>query len=63
MKLLILSFIITFYLSLSLSADETICKKFDITCKSKNFLNDTMKYQKKAWSESPIIKKNKGDKK
>ena len=36
----------------SISADELKCKKFDVKCKTKKFIEETKKYQKKGLKES-----------
>ena len=51
MKILILSTIIILCFSLKLSANENMCKKFDIICKSKNYVKDTKEFQKKEWEK------------
>ena len=51
MKILILSTIIILSFSLKLSANENTCKKFDIICKSKNYIKDTKEFQKKNWEK------------
>ena len=58
MKILILSFVLTFYLGSYLNANTIECKKFDIKCKTKNYLKNTKEFQKKSWSKSILKKDN-----
>ena len=52
MKLFLPLFIfITLCLSISLSADEIKCKKFDVKCKTKKFIEETKDFQKKGFEE------------
>ena len=48
-KLSILLLFVNF--SFAVSANEIICKKFDIKCKSKKFIDETKDYQKKEWAD------------
>ena len=44
----------------SIYADEIKCKKFDIKCKTKNFIEESKEYQKKGIKDSKEqLKKNK----
>ena len=52
MKILIISLILILHSAFSLKANDNLCKKFDIKCKSSKFLNDTIKFQKKGLDES-----------
>jgi|TARA_Y100000389_G_C17446152_1_gene511735 hypothetical protein len=49
-KLSILLLLINF--SFTVSANEIICKKFDIKCKTSKFMNETKEFQKKGFKES-----------
>ena len=50
--ILILSSILFCTHSPSLKADQLKCKKFDIMCKSKKFVDETVEYQKKEFGEA-----------
>ena len=52
MKILIILFMLFFNLNLPVNADENICKKFDIKCKTKKYINETIEFQNKKWSET-----------
>ena len=41
-----------FFLNNSLSGNEINCKKFDLKCKAKKFIEDTKDYQNKGLEES-----------
>ena len=56
MKIIIVSFLFILNLTFNLNAGEIVCKKFDITCKTKKYINDTKEFQKKKWSEVNIKK-------
>ena len=47
MKMFILIIFLLNY-SLSLSANEVKCKKFDIKCKTSSYIKDTVEFQKKV---------------
>jgi len=51
---ILISFI--FFYNTSGSANEIKCKIYDVICKSKQVINETKEYQKKAWSETPVKK-------
>ena len=52
MKIFLPLFIfITLCLSISISADEIKCKKFDVKCKTKKFIEETKDFQKKGLEE------------
>ena len=51
MKIIIIALIIFTHFDFLLYADENICKKFDIKCKSKKFIDETKDYQKKEWAD------------
>ena len=57
MKIIIVSFLFILNLTFNLNANEIVCKKFDITCKTKKYINDTKEFQKKKWGEVNIKKK------
>ena len=50
-KFLPLFIFITLCLSISISADEIKCKKFDVKCKTKKFIEETKDFQKKGFEE------------
>ena len=50
-KFLPLFIFITLCLSISISADEVKCKKFDVKCKTKKFIEETKDFQKKGFEE------------
>ena len=50
MKMFILIIFLLNY-SLSLSANEVKCKKFDIKCKTSKYVKDTIEFQKKGFKE------------
>ncbi len=56
MKIIILSLLIILNLTFYLNANEIVCKKFDITCKTKKYITDTKEFQKKKWGETSIKK-------
>jgi len=45
-----ITFIITIF-SFSLNAEEIKCKKYDIFCKTSNFIGDTIEYQKQSFKD------------
>ena len=47
----ILNFLILVFLIPLASANENKCKKFDIVCKSKNWVEETKEFQKKKFGE------------
>ena len=47
-----LSTLLIIFLSTSLLANETGCKKFDLKCKTKKFIDDTKSFQSKGLDES-----------
>ena len=51
-NLFFLLLILNLYLISNLLANENICKKFDIKCKTHNYINETKKFQKKEFEES-----------
>ena len=64
MKIIILSLLFFLNLTFYLNANEIVCKNFDISCKTKKYVNDAKKYvndtkefQKKKWNETNIKKK------
>ena len=56
MKIIILSLLFILNLTFNLNANEAVCKKFDITCKTKKYINDTKEFQKDKWDEINIKK-------
>jgi hypothetical protein len=56
MKIIILSLLFILSLTFNLNANEVACKKFDITCKTKKYINDTKEFQKDKWDEINIKK-------
>ena len=52
MKKYLLLLLTVFFLNSELSANEIICKKFDIKCKTKKYIEDTKNYQKKGLKET-----------
>ena len=57
MKIIILSVLLVLNLTFYLNANEIVCKKFDITCKAKKYIDDTKEFQKKKWND-PLSKKS-----
>ena len=51
-KLLTLSLILMFNSSTFLLANESNCKKFDLKCKTREFIDNTKNYQKKGIEDS-----------
>ena len=47
-----LSTLLIIFLNTSLLANETNCKKFDLKCKTKKFIDDTKSFQSKGLDES-----------
>ena len=47
-----LSTLLIIFLNTSLLANETNCKKFDLKCKTKKFIDDTRSFQSKGLDES-----------
>ena len=47
-----LSTLLVIFLNTSLLANETNCKKFDLKCKTKKFIDDTKSFQSKGLDES-----------
>jgi len=47
-----LSTLLIIFLNTSLFANETNCKKFDLKCKTKKFIDDTKSFQSKGLDES-----------
>ena len=47
-----LSTLLIVFLNTSLLANETNCKKFDLKCKTKKFIDDTKSFQRKGLDES-----------
>ena len=47
-----LSTLLIIFLNTSLLAKETNCKKFDLKCKTKKFIDDTKSFQSKGLNES-----------
>ncbi len=47
-----LSTLLIVFLNTSLLANETNCKKFDLKCKTKKFIDDTKSFQSKGLDES-----------
>ena len=47
-----LSTLLIIFLNTSLLAKETNCKKFDLKCKTKKFIDDTKSFQSKGLDES-----------
>jgi len=56
MKIIILSVLTFISLSSFINAKEIVCKKFDVICKTKAYINDTKEFQKKKWDEVDIRK-------
>ena len=56
MKIIILSVLTFISLSSFINAKEIVCKKFDIMCKTKVYINDTKEFQKKKWDEVDVRK-------
>ena len=50
-------FLLVLNLTFYLNANEIVCKKFDITCKAKKYIDDTKEFQKKKWKD-PLSKKS-----
>ena len=55
-KLSILLLFVNF--SFAVNANEIICKKFDIKCKTSKFINETKEFQKKGLKDSKKQLKN-----
>ena len=47
-----LSTLLIIFLNTSLLANETNCKKFDLKCKTKKFIDDTKSFQSKGLDNS-----------
>ena len=56
MKIIILSVLTFISLSSFINAKEIVCKKIDIMCKTKRYIDDTKEFQKKKWDEVDIRK-------
>ena len=58
MKKILLFILLTFILNTSTFANQIKCKKFDLKCKAKKFVDDTKDFQKKGLeqSKSKILK-------
>jgi hypothetical protein len=56
MKMFILIIFLLNY-SLSLSANEVKCKKFDIKCKTSSYIKDTVEFQKKSLKSAKELRK------
>ena len=56
MKMFILIIFLLNY-SLSLSANEIKCKKFDIKCKTSNYIKYTVEFQKKSLKDAKELRK------
>ena len=53
MKKILLIFILLFFnINISLSADEEKCGTFDLSCKTKKFVEDTKKFQNEGLEKS-----------
>ena len=44
--------VLMFFINSTLLSDETNCKKFDLKCKTKKFIDDTKSFQSKGLDES-----------
>ena len=51
-KITLLFIFLILSLNSSIYADELKCKKFDVKCKTKKFIEETKEYQKKGLKES-----------
>ena len=51
-KIILLFIFLILSFNSSISADELKCKKFDVKCKTKKFIDKTKEYQKKGLEKS-----------
>ena len=54
--------VLLLFIPLTSSANEIKCKKFDVVCKSKQFLNETKEFQKKGFEDGKNQLKKSKDK-
>ena len=52
MNKVILYVFLVFLFNINLLADEVNCKKFDLKCKAKKFIDETKQYQNKGLEKS-----------
>ncbi len=50
-NLIVFFFLLLFVTQFSLNVNSIECKKYDIKCKSKKFLDDTIKFQKEGFEK------------